>query len=72
MSSSTLVPVYNIGRICASILSINHADYILRLVIVVKPLYITFLIYEEQFALVSKPMLKNSFGEFWADVWVAL
>jgi len=32
MSSSTLVPVYRIGRQYASISSINHEHYILRLV----------------------------------------
>jgi len=32
MSSSTLVPAHHIGRLYASISSINHAHYILRLV----------------------------------------
>jgi len=32
MSSNTLVPAHHIGRLYASILSINHAHYILRLV----------------------------------------
>jgi len=50
MSSSTLVPVYHIGRLYASISSLNHAHYTLRLlhyfyvcdVIFVKSSYITF------------------------------
>ena len=54
MSSSTLVPVYQfIGRLYASISSINHAHYILCLIcdmVVVKSLYITVLIHKEQFA----------------------
>jgi len=65
MLPSTLVPVcHYIGRLFASISSINHAQYILHLascfyicnVVVVKSLYITFPIHKEQFALLSKSM----------------
>jgi len=65
MPSSTLVPGYDyIGWLYASVSSINHVHYILRLVIcfyicnvvVVQSLHIEFLIHNEQFGLVSKSM----------------
>jgi len=58
MSSSTLVLVYHyIGRLYASISSINHIQYIaldnsfyICDAVVLKSLHITFLIHREQFA----------------------
>jgi len=81
MSSSTIVPAHHTGRLYASISSMNHAHYTLRLVrffyILWRDSWVIFLFMKNSLRWHPSTCIKNDYkigllGELWADVWFAL
>jgi len=81
MSSSTIVPAHYIGRLYASISSMNHAHYALRLVrffyILWRDSWVIFLFMKNSLHWYPSTCIKNDYKiglleERWADVWFAL